>query len=625
MAPLRTFTSTNDFSLVQRIRRLTKPLRKVTDDQLRTQGLSLKYRASTGEPLERLIPQAFALCCESVCRTLSMTPYDAQIFGGLQIARGKVAEMKTGEGKTLTATMPTYLHALFGRGTHVVTVNDYLAARDLELMAPVYRMLGLTTGVVTADSDPGARRKAYRYDVTYGTAKEFGFDFLRDRMKLASASGAPIGDQLTQRDLYYVLVDEVDSVLIDEARTPLIIGIIDQEEHQRQEDCFRWAASYAGQFVEDIDFEYDHKKKKVKLKPPGIDRLRRLPQNKSTRRVQVKRLYEFIENAVKVRRDFHLGQHYAIRDGKIAIIDEFTGRIAEGRQWQRGIHQSVEAKEKQEISPATRQGATVTMQTFFRLYEKFGGMSGTVWTSRQEFKKVYGKSVVRVPTHRPVDRTTLPTQVYANFDAKMDAVVIEIGQMIAQGRSVLVGTRSVEKSESLSNLLTQCNIEHDVLNANQHEREAEIIEMSGQPGKVTVATNMAGRGTDFILAEEVRAVGGLHVILTEVHESQRIDWQLIGRGARQGQPGSCRTFVAMDDEVLLLGLGPRKYESLQKKYASSKSGPLLRSAFRYFRIAQRRLERKHLVDRMVLLRQDKERRERHFEMGQDPYCDVIEG
>ena len=612
--------STNDFSLVQRIKRLGKPLRDVTDEQLRKQGLSLKYRATTGESLERLIPQAFALVSESIRRSVAMTPYDVQIFGAIQIARGNVVEMKTGEGKTLTATLPTYLHALFGRGAHVVTVNDYLASRDLELMGPGYQTLGLSTDVVTSQATPEARQSAYRADVTYGTAKEFGFDFLRDRMKLAAGTAAT--SSLTQRELNFVLVDEVDSVLIDEARTPLIIGIIDQQERKIEEDCFRWAAEHASQFEEDIDFEYDHQKKKVDLKTSGIDRLRRLPQIGSTRRVQVKKLYEYIENAIKVRRDFHLDQHYAIVDGKIAIIDEFTGRIAEGRQWQRGIHQSVEAKESQEISPPTRQGATVTMQTFFRLYENFGGMSGTVWTSKKEFKKVYKKKCVRVPTNRPIDRIQMPTKIFPNFSTKMEAVVTEIEAMTRNSRAVLIGTRSVEKSERLSRLLNERGIAHEVLNANQHAREAEIIEASGQPGKVTVATNMAGRGTDFILADQVRDAGGLHVILTEIHESQRIDWQLIGRGSRQGQPGSCRIFVAMDDEILLQGLGPRKSASLIKRFEKLSSVP--RQMFKYFRVAQRKLERRHLVDRMILLKQDKERQERHFEMGQDPYCDVIE-
>ena len=610
-----------EFSLVQKIRRKAKPLADASPEKLRESGLSLKYRASVGEPIEKLIPEAFPLVIEAIRRSLDMVPYDVQIFAGMQIAKGRITEMKTGEGKTLTATMPAYLHALSGRGSHVVTVNDYLAKRDHELMEPVFRTLGLASGVVTAETAPPERKKSYRKDITYGTAKEFGFDFLRDRLAL---TGGQSPSQLLHRKLNFVLVDEVDSILIDEARTPLIIGITDSEEQKITELCFRWAAQHSEQFVEEQDFEYQHDKKKVELKPAGIQRMRALPQNEGTRRVPIRKLYEYMENAIKVRRDFQMDQHYTIRDGKIAIIDEFTGRIAEGRQWQKGIHQSVEAKEKIEVTPNVGSGATVTMQTFFRLYDNFGGMSGTVDTSSREFKKVYKKQTVIVPTHRPVRRKKFGMKVFVDAMVKFEAVVNEITTMTEASRAVLVGTRSVEKSEALSRLLTQRGIAHEVLNANQLEREAEIIKASGGVGKVTVATNMAGRGTDFILDPEVRKAGGLHVILTEVHESQRIDWQLIGRGSRQGQPGSFRIFASLDDDVLLQGLGPVKTEMLQKKYASIPDrGTFHPRLVRLFQLAQKNLEKKHLVDRMVLLRQDKERQERHIEMGQDPYCDVV--
>ncbi len=325
------------------------------------------------------------------------------------------------------------------------------------------------------------------------------------------------------------------------------------------------------------------------------------------------------------RRDFLLDQHYTVRDGKIAIIDEFTGRIAEGRQWQRGVHQSVEAKENVEIAPNIGSGATVTMQTFFRLYRNFGGMSGTVATSAREFRKVYKKKTVIVPTHRPVNRKALPSLVFSCDEHKWRAVVHEIRSMKERSRPVLVGTRSVEKSESLSSRLSDCGIEHEVINANQLAREAEVVSESGKAGKVTVATNMAGRGTDFILSPEARSAGGLHVILTEIHESQRIDWQLIGRGSRQGEPGSFCIFVSLEDEVLRSGLGEKRQSRIRTKYAGlPESGSTSRQLFQRFRAAQRRLERKHLVDRMILLRQDQERQERHIEMGQDPYCDVVQ-
>ena len=610
-----------EFSLVQKIRRKAKPLADVSAEKLRESGLSLKYRASIGEPVEKLIPEAFPLVIESIRRSLDMVPYDVQIFAAMQIAKGRIAEMKTGEGKTLTATMPAYLHALSGNGSHVVTVNDYLANRDHELMEPVFRTLGLTSGVVTSETEPQHRKHSYRKDITYGTAKEFGFDFLRDRLSLSKGQSA---SQLLHRDLNYVLVDEVDSVLIDEARTPLIIGITDEEEKKITELCFRWAAEHAGEFTEDRDYEYQHKKKKVELKPEGIHRMRALPQNEGTRRVPIRKLYNYLENAIKVRRDFHLDRHYTIREGKVAIIDEFTGRIAEGRQWQKGIHQSVEAKEKLEVTANVGSGATVTMQTFFRLYKNFGGMSGTVDTSSREFRKVYKKKTIVIPTHRPVLRKKLPARAFTDSLSKFEAIVDETIAMTKASRAVLIGSRSVEKSEALSRLLTERGVAHEVLNANQLEREAEIVKASGGVGKVTVATNMAGRGTDFILAPEVKKAGGLHVILSEVHESQRIDWQLIGRGSRQGQPGSFRIFVSLDDEVLLQGLGPSKTQRLQRKYASlPNKGTFSRSVVRLFQLAQKKLERKHLVDRMILLKQDKERQERHIEMGQDPYCDVV--
>jgi len=500
----------HDASTIRHIRRLAKKYSSKSAEELRELGLSLKYKAMVGAKLDMLIPEAFALATLAAERTLNMTPYGCQLYGGIQIARGHIAEMKTGEGKTLTATLPAYLHALFGKGCHVVTVNDYLAERDHELMGPVYHALGLSTGVVTADMSPPARRAAYRKDVTYGTAKEFGFDFLRDRMKIAGSTDHSAGsDDLVQRELNFVLVDEADSILIDEARTPLIVGIINAEDEELKQACFQWASSHAHSFEEDKHFQYEHDKKKVTLTNSGIDHLRGLPQDSFTTRVPIAHLYKYIENAVKVRRDFH------------------------------GIHQSVEAKEGIPITPATGQGAMVTLQSFFRLYRFFGGMSGTLWGSRREFKKVYQKKVVRVPTNKPTKRTEFPVKVYASIDAKMKAVVEEVQQQTRAGRAVLVGTRNIDRSMQLSALMQELGIDHEVLNANQLAREAEIIKLSGRVGAVTVATNMAGRGTDFLLEDSVRDAGGLHVILTEIHESARVDWQLIGRGARQQLSDVC--------------------------------------------------------------------------------------
>jgi preprotein translocase subunit SecA len=599
----------------------------VSDQELRERGLSLKYKATTGSSVNDLVPAAFALAYESVRRTTGKTLYPVQVYAGIQLARCQTAEMKTGEGKTLTATLPTFLHALFDRGAHVVTVNDYLAKRDFELMGPIYQRLGLSVGVVQSDDAPEARRAAYRKDITYGTAKEFGFDFLRDRMKMAASSSFGAAENLVMRELYYVLVDEADSVLIDEARTPLIIGVVDAEEEMQKRSCFQWAAQHADKFVEKVDFKYEHDKKKVTLLNNGIGKTRELPQNSETKKVSIRKIYEYIENAIKVKRDFQLDQHYVVRDGKIAIVDEFTGRIAEGRQWQRGIHQAVEAKEQIEITPATRQGASVTLQSFFRRYENFAGMSGTLWTSRREFKKVYKKKVVRIPTHRPVNRKRLPTRIFADAESKMNAVVIEAAEVAESGRAVLIGTRSVESSVWISNSFSEKGIAHRVLNANHDEQEAEIVGQSGIAGQITVATNMAGRGTDIVLDERVQLQGGLHVILTELHESQRIDWQLIGRGSRQGDPGSYRIFLSLEDELLLSGLGPVKSKSLKDRFLKKRFANRLLSPslIHFFRQAQTKVEHKHLVDRMILMKQDKERHERHFEMGMDPYCDVVQG
>jgi len=581
--------SAHDYATIGRIRRFVKQFANLSDEVLQQRGLALKYEAMTGAKIDSLIPEAFAIVSESARRSTGMTPYDVQLFGAIQIARGHVAEMKTGEGKTLTATMPTYLHALYARGAHVVTVNDYLAQRDYDLMSGIFRRLGLSTGVITASDEAKKRREAYQKDITYGTAKEFGFDFLRDRMKIAGqASRLAASTDRVQRELNFVLVDEADSVLIDEARTPLIVGIVNEEEKAIAEGCFQWASEHADAFERDVDFTYEFEKRKVELTAKGIEKLRQLRQTQHTTQVSIKKLYDYIENAIKVRIEFHRDQHYAVVEDKIMLIDEFTGRPAEGRQWQGGIHQSVEAKEGLEITPA----------------------------------KVYRKKVVRVPTNKPIKRKQSQTQIYANAEIKFNAVADEIVTQMKRGRAVLVGTRNIDRSEQLSQLLNARGIGHKVLNAHRLDLEAEIVEKSGRKGSVTVATNMAGRGTDFILDPEVRSAGGLHVILTEIHESARIDWQLIGRGSRQGDPGSYQIFVSMDDEVLRTGLGPEKAERLMKRF-SKHTGALPRQVFSHFMKAQSKVERKHLVDRMILLKHDQDRHEQHFEMGQDPYCDVV--
>ncbi len=608
----------NNSALIRQIRISARQLEELGDRELAQRSSALKYQAQSGANPKDLISAAFPLVVEAARRRINQVHYDVQLYCGIEMVRGRIAEMKTGEGKTLAASLVAYVFGLFGNGVHVVTFNDYLADRDCELLRPVYQLLGLSVDVLKTNLPDESRKTAYLADITYGAAKEFGFDFLRDRLKIAETGKLDVG---VMRGTKYALVDEADSILLDEARTPLIIGLTNQSGEKVVQTCYRWAAEHAGEFVEDQDYKYDYQKQSVKLTGEGIRRVRNLPQNEGTVQVSIRQLYDFVQNGIKAKRDFQLDKHYAIRDGEIVIIDEFTGRLAEGRQWQKGIHQSVQAKEDLEITPATRQAATVTIQSFFRLYTRFCGMTGTAWTSRREFRRIYKKRVSKIPTHRPIRREHIPVRVFHDANAKFDAIVTATRDLIEQNRSVLIGTRSVKQSEFLSEKMLAVGLEHVVLNAKKLESEANVVMQAGQPRRVTVATNMAGRGTDIKLHPDVRAAGGLHVILSEIHESQRIDWQLIGRGSRQGEPGSFQIFVSLNDEILLLGLGKKPAIRLGKKYLG-RTIPH-REAFQYFQIAQRRVERKHLVDRLIVLHRDRERQKALFDTGQDPYLNVV--
>ena len=450
-------------------------------------------------------------------------------------------------------------------------------------------------------------------------AKEFGFDFLRDRLKIAASSDANAG---VMRGLKFALIDEADSVLIDEARTPLIIGVVNQAEQEIAKLCYGWGAEHAHLFVESKHFLYDHVEKSVNLTSDGVKLARSLPQNDGTKQVSIRQLYQHLENAAKVRRDFCLDKNYAIVDGEIVIIDEFTGRPSEGRQWQNGIHQAVQAKEGLEITPATRQAASVTIQSFFKHYHTFCGMTGTAWTSKREIRKVYKKRVCRIPTHRPTIRTKLANRVFTSSKPKFEAIAESTHEMVHAGRAVLIGTRSVRQSERLAKCLMSKHIDFEVLNARHLDREAELVELAGQPGRVTVATNMAGRGTDIKLAESVRDAGGLHVILSEIHESERIDWQMIGRGARQGDPGSYQVFVSLDDEIIRIGFGSKMAKRLQVQHQRAPAHQL-NALFSVFRKAQTRTEKRYLTDRLIVLKQDVERQKSLFDTGQDPYLNVV--
>ncbi|MBQ3387883.1 MAG: preprotein translocase subunit SecA [Thermoguttaceae bacterium] len=619
---------------LDKINALEPEVQKLTDKELRKKSLSLRYRARSGEPLTRLLPEAFALVREAAVRNIGMRHFDVQMLGGIAIFNNSIVEMQTGEGKTLTATAPMYLHALSGKGTMLATVNDYLAARDAELMGPVYKALGMKVGVIQTQQPTAQRRDAYQCDITYGTAKEFGFDFLRDRLLLrriregqTDILGAMLenkrinNEQPTQREIpYFCLVDEADSILIDEASTPLIISALPTEEQKQEVAAYKWAADNVYEFVEDEDYEYDHEKKTVELTRKGRLKARQLPKPDEMATTGLFHVYEFVQRAIKVDREYKLDQQYVVRDGEIVIVDEFTGRLGEGRKWRDGIHQAVEAKEGVEVTVATGQAARITVQDFFLRFEHLGGMTGTAWASKTELHKIYRCHVIPVPTNRPPRRVKLETLVYPTEKAKWLAIVKEIQELHSMGRAILIGTRTIDKSEILSTLLQKVGIEHQVLNANHIEAEAGIVADAGQWGKVTVSTNMAGRGTDIRLPDEVLQIGGLHVICTELHESARIDRQLIGRCGRQGDPGSYRQYLSLEDEIIEKAYGPKKAD----KFAAQGEGAedkLFNNKIRKFYRAQKKVEKKSYRSRKTMLYYEKERKKMQKGMGQDPYLD----
>jgi len=608
-------------------------LREESKAQLRKRSLSLRYRARSGEKLDALLPEAFALVREAGRRTVDMRHFDVQLLGGVAMFNGSIAEMETGEGKTLAATLPMYIHSLLGKGAHLATVNDYLARRDAEWMMPLYKYLGLSVGIIQTGMGQDERREAYGSDVTYGTSKEFGFDFLRDRLlmrrlgeqaavwNVSGGTGQPMeNEKPVHRQLHFVLVDEADSILIDEARTPLIISAIPGEAQLRAVACFQWSAEIAELFLEDEHYDYDHEKKTIELNFAGRQLARNLDKPEELGPVGLVDIYQYIERAIKVGREFHNHQQYVVKDGEIIIVDEFTGRLAEGRKWSSGLHQAVEAKEQVEVSVETGHAARITVQDLFRRYAKLAGMTGTIRSSSHEMKKIYKAHVVAIPTNRPVDRQRQPDLVFATNDEKFAAISAEIRRLNAAGRPVLIGTRSIDKSERLATLLKAEKIPHRVLNARHIAAEAEIVAEAGQLGRVTVATNMAGRGTDIKLGEGVCELGGLHVIGTEIHDSARIDRQLEGRCGRQGDPGTFQQYLAMDDEILSLAYGPKKGEQM-KNTAGGKNGGGVTSS-RVFRKAQRKIEQRHFRGRRVLMYHEKHRRKMHVEMGQDPYLDM---
>jgi len=620
--------------LLPKIAEYEPELMELSDHELRKRSLSVRYRARSGEPLGRLLPEGYALIREAGRRKINMRHFDVQLLGGIAMFYRSIVEMRTGEGKTLTATLPMYLNALTGKGCHLATVNDYLARRDAEWMRPVYETLGISVGVIETQMPQPQRRKEYACDVVYGTAKEFGFDFLRDRLLLRriregqndllggmlGQGGQGKGEKPVQREAHFALVDEADSILIDEARTPLIISALPTEAEKLEVECYRWSAQMAAEFVEDEDYEYDHDKRKAELTRAGRQKVRTLPKPEAMDTVGMVNIYQFVERAIMVAREYTLDRQYVVRDGEIVIVDEFTGRLGEGRKWREGIHQAVEAKQGVEVTVATGQAARITVQDFFLRYEKLAGMTGTARSSRRELNKIYKCHVIPIPTNRPVIREQLPTRILADQTSRWEAVVEEIVQMHNEGRPLLIGTRSIDKSELLSKMLTEHGIDHQVLNAHRIEEEADIVARAGLKGKVTVSTNMAGRGTDIKLGEGVTEIGGLHVICTEMHDARRIDLQLIGRCGRQGDPGTYRQYLALDDDLLENGLGPKKakrYEAI----GEASNGDFDKFAG-IFRRAQRKVERRHFRDRKALMYFEKERKKMQRQMGQDPHLDT---
>jgi preprotein translocase subunit SecA len=622
---------------VQQINALERDVAALSDAGLQGKTVEFKNRLERGESLEEILPEAFAVVREASRRILGLRHFDVQIMGGIVLHQGRIAEMKTGEGKTLVATLPVYLNALTGRGVHVVTVNDYLARRDSEWMGGVYKFLGLSVGLIVHGLDTAERKRAYAADVTYGTNNEFGFDYLRDNMALHP-------DQVVQRELYYAIVDEVDSILIDEARTPLIIS----GQAEKPVDLYYTFARLVPRLVREKDYTVDEKAHTVALTEEGVakvEKMLKIDNLYDDKNIQLTHhLYQALKAHALMKRD----RDYVVKDGQVIIVDEFTGRLMFGRRYSEGLHQAIEAKEGVRIERESQTLATITFQNYFRMYEKLAGMTGTAATEEEEFRKIYNLDVVVIPTNMPMIRKDLPDVIYKTEKAKFNAVVEEIARRHATGQPVLVGTISIEKSEILSQMLKKKGIPHQVLNAKYHEKEAEIVAQAGRLGAVTIATNMAGRGTDILLGgnpeflaqaelrsqgqagdlddpqlkalyrkllekykkitdeehKKVVALGGLHIIGTERHESRRIDNQLRGRAGRQGDPGSTQFFSSLEDDLMRL-FGSDNIAGLMDRLGIEEDMPIEHNLItRSIETAQKRVESRNFEIRKHVLQYD---------------------
>ncbi len=642
--------------LVEQINQLEPQVDKLSDGDLRSKTAEFRQRLEQGATLNELLPEAFAVVREAGKRQLNMQHFDVQLLGGMVLHEGNIAEMKTGEGKTLVATLPVYLNALLGRGVHVVTVNDYLARRDAEWMSPIYQSLGLSVGSLQHYMDDAARHHVYRQDVTYGTNNEFGFDYLRDNMKFQS-------DELVQRPLYYAIVDEVDSILIDEARTPLIISGPSEEST----DKYYRANRIMPRFKLDEHYTMEEKTKSCAFNEEGIAKAEEL--------LKVDNLYDpsnieilhHLTQALKAHVMFKKDVDYVVKDGEVIIVDEFTGRLMPGRRYSDGLHQALEAKEGLKVANENQTLASVTFQNYFRMYDKLAGMTGTADTEASEFHEIYKLDVMVMPTNRELIRQELPDVIYRTEREKFNAVVDEIRELHHAGRPVLVGTISIEKSELLSTYLKRRGIPHDVLNAKNHKREAEIVAQAGRKGAVTISTNMAGRGTDILLGgnpefmarktcklgvddpaypealakakakcdvehEEVVDLGGLHILATERHEARRIDNQLRGRSGRQGDPGSSRFYLSLEDDLLRI-FGSERISGIMEKLGMEEGQPIEHSMItKSIENAQRKVEaynfdiRKHLLEYDDVMNKQREviYDQRHDVLGADDMSGLIQ-
>ncbi|MEZ0329133.1 MAG: preprotein translocase subunit SecA [Dissulfuribacterales bacterium] len=579
--------------LVHAINDLESSVSNLSNEQLVAKTSEFKERLSKGESLDSLLPEAFAVVREASMRVLGMRHYDVQLIGGIVLHQGKIAEMKTGEGKTLVATLAVYLNALTGKGVHVVTVNDYLAKRDSEWMGQVYRFLGLTVDVVVHGLDDVQRKAAYNADVTYGTNNEFGFDYLRDNMKFSL-------EEMVQREFYYAIVDEVDSILIDEARTPLIIS----GQSEQATDLYYKVDRIIPPLKKNVHYTVDEKARNVVLTEEGVQFCERLLRVSNLYDPANSELLHHVQQALKAHVLFQKDVDYIVKDGQVIIVDEFTGRVMPGRRYSDGLHQALEAKEGVKIESENQTLASITFQNYFRMYKKLAGMTGTAETEASELMKIYKLPVVVIPTNKPMIREDMPDLVFKTAKEKFEAVAKDIKALHQKGQPVLVGTTSVEKSEYLSNLLKKMGVPHEVLNAKHHEREAEIVAHAGELGQVTIATNMAGRGTDIVLGPGVKELGGLHILGTERHESRRIDNQLRGRSGRQGDPGSSRFYLSLEDDLLRI-FGSDRISGILDKLGMKEGEPIEHNLLsKAIENAQRKVEAHHFEIRKHLLEYD---------------------